>query len=458
MSERALIVRHALTVLVGQWAVMAFGLADTVVAGRHSAAALAALSVGAAIFISIFIALTGVLQALLPLWAEWHGAQAPARIGRSVRQALYLWALLSVLGMALLLAPDALLRWAEVPPPLRAEVQRYLAVLAFALPANLLFRVYGTLNQALGMPHLVTWLQLGSLLFKLPLSVWFTFGGAGLPALGAAGCAWATVLVQYGMLALALWLLRRQSVYAPLQLWRRLEPLHLPSLAQFARLGVPAGLAILVEVTSFTLMSLFVARQGTVAAAAHQIAANVAGMLYALPLALAIATSARASFWLGRGQHPHAKTMVWMGFRLAVLVGAASIVTILIAKNALAALYSRNPEVLAIAAGLLPWAAAYHAADVVQTFCVFMLRSYRITVAPLVIYSLLLWGLGLGGGYVLAYQGLGPWAPQPSPRTFWATSALALTLVAALFLALLQRALKARVQAARPPANESPER
>lgn len=87
-----------------------------------------------------------------------------------------------------------------------------------------------------------------------------------------------------------------------------------------------------------------------------------------------------------------------------------------------------------------------------------MLRSCRITVAPLVIYSLLLWGLGLGGGYVLAYQGLGPWAPQPSPRTFWATSALALTLVAALFLALLQRALKARVQAAQPPANESPER
>jgi MATE family multidrug resistance protein len=49
---------------------MAFGLADTVVAGRHSATALAALSVGSAIFISVFIALTCVLQALLPLWAE----------------------------------------------------------------------------------------------------------------------------------------------------------------------------------------------------------------------------------------------------------------------------------------------------------------------------------------------------------------------------------------------------
>ncbi len=100
-----------------------------------------------------------------------------------------------------------------------------------------------------------------------------------------------------------------------------------------------------------------------------------------------------------------------------------------------------------VAAGLLLWAAAYHAADVVQTFCVFVLRSDRITVAPLVIYRLLLWGLGLGGGYVLAYQGLGPWAPQPSPRTFWTTSARAFALMAALFLALLRRTLTENARA-----------
>ena len=45
-----------------------------------------------------------------------------------------------------------------------------------------------------------------------------------------------------------------------------LEPPHWPTIADFARLGVPAALAIMVEVTSFTLMSLFIARQGTLAA------------------------------------------------------------------------------------------------------------------------------------------------------------------------------------------------
>ena len=46
MSELRTILRHASTVLVGQLAVMAFGVADTIVAGRHSEQALAALSVG----------------------------------------------------------------------------------------------------------------------------------------------------------------------------------------------------------------------------------------------------------------------------------------------------------------------------------------------------------------------------------------------------------------------------
>mgnify|MGYP000152037324 CR=1 FL=1 len=75
MSELRVILRHAGTVLVGQLAVMAFGVADTVIAGRHSEAALAALSVGSAIYISVYVALIGIVQALLPIWAELRGAR-----------------------------------------------------------------------------------------------------------------------------------------------------------------------------------------------------------------------------------------------------------------------------------------------------------------------------------------------------------------------------------------------
>lgn len=455
MSELSTISRHAITVLAGQLAVMAFGVTDTIVAGRHGEASLAALSVGSAIFISVYVALIGVLQALLPVWAEQRGARQTDALGRSLRQSLYLCGVASLVGMAILLSPGPLLRWTEVPPALRTEVESYLAVLALALPPALLFRIYSTLNQALGRPQLVTWLQVGSLLIKLPLSIWFTFGGAGLPAQGVVGCAWATLVVNCSMLALAIWLLRTRDIYRPLHIWRRIEPPHWPTIGGFARLGIPAGLAVMVEVTSFTLMALFIARQGTTASAAHQIAANVAAVLYMVPLSLAIATSARVSYWLGAGDPARARKVVFIGFRLSALIGIALAAILLIAKSHIGGVYSAHTGVVALTGGVMVWVAAYHAADALQTLCVFVLRCYRITVAPLVVYCVLLWGAGLGGGYLLAYQGQGPWATEPSPTPFWAASAVALWVTAALFMAMLWAAIS---PAARTRAAGSPER
>ena len=450
MFEFRTIAAHALTVLVGQLAVMAFGVVDTVVSGRHSEASLAALSVGSAIYISVFVGLNGVLQALLPVWAELHGARRHAGVGRSVRQSLYLWVCTSVAGMVALLFPQPLLEWTQVPASMQGEVQRYLAVLAAALPLNLLFRIYGTLNQALGKPVLVTWLQAASLVVKIPLSIWFAFGGLGLPALGVVGCAWATLVVSALMLALALWLLATQDLYRPYRIWHAPEAPDWPTIRAYARLGVPGGLAILVEVSSFTLMALFIARLGTVASASHQIAASMAAVLYMLPLSLAIATSSRASFWLGAGHPSRARAAIGTGLALAIGAGAGQSGLVWLGRDLLAGLYAAQPAVVALAASLLAWVAVFHFFDAIQALCVFVLRCFRVTVAPLLVYCVLLWGIGLGGGYWLTYEGLAGRPPTQAPATFWAAGASALALTAAIFLVFMARAVRRPAPAGRP--------
>ncbi|GHC95914.1 MATE family efflux transporter [Pseudorhodoferax aquiterrae] len=443
-SEFSRIARHAGTILVGQLAVMAFGVTDTLVAGRHSDAALAALSVGSALYVSVYVGLMGVLQALLPVWAELRGGGRGHEIGRSVRQSLYLAAACAVLGCSALLAPAPLLRWADVPPAMRAEVQDYLAVLAMALPPALLFRLYSTLNQALARPLFVTWLQVVGLALKVPLSVWFTFGGAGLPAGGAVGCAWATLVVNYAMLAVAWWMLRTQPLYAELAIRARIEAPHWGRLAEFLRLGVPAGLAVLVEVTSFTLMALMIARLGTVASAGHQIAASMTAVLYMVPLSLGLATSARVSWWRGQDDAARARASLRTGLALAAGMALLLASTVALLRGPIAALYAGSPAVAAVAAGLLGWVALYHLADAVQAVCVFVLRSYRVTLVPLLVYGLLLWGVGLYGGQLLAYRGLGPWPALQSPAAFWMAGAAALGTTAAIFLVLLWRLTRAR--------------
>jgi MATE family multidrug resistance protein len=441
-GEFGFITRHAVTVLVGQLAVMAFGITDTIVAGRYSEQALAALSVGAAVYITVFVALMGVLQALLPTWAELHGAQQHHELGRSVRQALYLALLGMAVGATGLLFPGQLLRWTEVPATLEGDVSRYLSVLVFALPPALLFRMYSTLNQSVGHPRMVTWLQALSLLVKVPLTVWFVFGGFGLKPQGAVGCAWATVCVNWLMIAVAAWTLRTQDLYKPYAIWRALERPHWPTIAEFARLGVPGGLAVMVEVTSFTLMSLFIARQGTVAAAAHQIAANLAAVMYMVPLSLAIATSARVSFWLGSGDAKQARRAIRTGFKTGLAMAVLMWATMFFARSHIAAIYSPNASVVALASGLLAWLAIYHLGDATQSMCVFVLRCYRVVVAPFVAYAVLLWGVGLAGGYVLAYVGFGPLIAERSPRAFWTAGALALLLLAPILAAILWRSAR----------------
>ena len=445
-EDWAVLLRHAATVLVGQLSVMAYGITDTIVAGRFAPEALAVLSIGSAIYISVYVSLNGVLQSLLPVYAQLHGAKLHAELGQTFRQSLYLCALLIVCGMAVMLWPGFLLRWAQVPEALVPSITQYLSILAWALIPSLGFRLYSSLNQGLGKPLLVTWLQMGSLVVKIPLTVWLTFGGGGLPAMGLAGCAWATFIVQWAMLVCAVGLLRTQPLYKSLNLWRAMEPPDWKKIKHFARIGLPGGLAYLIEITSFTLMALFIARLGVTSAAGHQIASTLTGTMYMVPLSLSIACSARVSYWLGAGDMQRAKRVAGLGLISTLCIASVMSLVLWLFAWPIASFFSSNDAVVAVGAALLAWVALYHWADALQTLCAFVLRCYGVTLLPLLVYGVMLWGGGLLGGYMLAYDGFAGLPAMQTPQAFWIAGACALLAVAVCFMALLAYAIKVALQ------------
>jgi MATE family multidrug resistance protein len=220
-----------------------------------------------------------------------------------------------------------------------------------------------------------------------------------------------------------------------------MEPPDWRAIWRFLHLGIPAGLAVMVEVTSFTLMALFIARQGTLASAAHQIVSNFAAVIYMMPLSISIATSARVSYWLGAGDAKRARHAIRTGFKLVLGAALGFSAVLGLARDEIASIYASDPQVVALAAGLLAWLALYQVGDATQALCVFVLRCYRVAVAPLVAYCVLLWGAGLAGGYLLAYRGIGPWPAMHSPAAFWIMSALALGLLAIVLPLILWRAV-----------------
>lgn len=438
--ERSLIWKHTLTVLTGQLAAVLSGVVDTVVAGRYSDEALAALSVASALNISVIVSLIGVLNVLLPIYAEHRGAKRFAEVGRTLHQGLYLAAALSLVAIGILMFPSWLLALAKVPAPLIPEIERYLAIQAFMVPLFMLFRMYAALNQALGKPWFVTWLQIGILLLKIPLSFYFA------NKMGLAGCAVASLTTIAAGLALSLYLLATHHDYKPYGIWRKLDAPYLPAIGQHLRLGLPAGLSQLVEITSFTLISLLIARLGIIASAAHQIASTMAAMLFMLPISYGVASTARVSYWIGHGNPKLASNLVKQTLTWGLIFGVSLAALLLILRHWIATCFSTNPDVVALASTLLAFVAFYHVPDGLQIMGMFMLRCYKITLMPLVVYTVFLWGIGLGGGYYLAYASHFERFMQTA-AAFWLTAIVSLTIVAIWFSIALIRVSEAKIKA-----------
>lgn len=430
------ITRLAWPVLVGQLSVLAFSTIDTLLVARASATDLAALAVGAAAYITVFIGFMGMLMALAPIVGQLHGAGRDADAGGQVHQALWIALALSTLGCTLLAFPGPFLALAQATPEVDAKVRGYLLALAFSLPASLLFTVYRAFNTAVSRPKAVMVLQLGGLALKVPLSWALIFGlpGLGLPALGVVGCGIATAVAMWAQALAALVLVRRDAFYDRFALiGAGLRPPERQAMQAQLRLGVPMGLSILVEVTGFSFMALFISRLGTTPVAAHQVVVNLVSLLFMLPLALGNATGTLVAQRIGAGDAADAHRLAWHGLALGTVLATALGAGVFLLREPVLQLYTQDAAVLALALPLLAWLVLFHIADATQTIAAFVLRAYKIATVPVLIYVAALWGVGLGGGYQLAFNVSGrvPAALQgPSGYWFAATGGLVVAGVA----------------------------
>lgn len=446
-SNTAHIVKLAWPILIGQLALVLNGVIDTAMTSRFSATDLAALALGGAIYISVFVGLSGVLQALSPIIGQLYGGQRMTEIGYQVKQGSWLALFLSLLGCIVLLFPHPFLALAHASPVLSAKAALYLQILALALPATLGFNVYSALNTAVSRPKMVMAIRIIGVLLKFPLNALFIFGGFGIPALGGPGCAIATTLISWLMLLIGWLILHQNSFYKQFALFRSgfVKP-HWQAQRALLKLGIPTGLSYFIEVTAFTVMALFIARLGETAVSGHQITANFATVLYMLPLSIAIATGILVAQAIGAQDFDQARRVGYSGIRLAALCSATLGLAIWLARDTIIRVYTPNDAIVAAAMPLFLFIGFYQLFDAIQCSTAFVLRAYRVAIIPTIIYAVSLWGVGLVTGYIL---GLDPFGISPpalhGARGFWMGNSISIALVAfslLFYLRLVQRRAK----------------
>jgi MATE family multidrug resistance protein len=404
-------------VLIGQLAVMINGVIDTVMAGRLSAEDLAAVGIGASIYISVFVTLMGVLIALTPVVAQLYGARKYAAIGEEVRQSLWLGTFLTSVAFVLIYFPDPFLALAQVQPEVEVKTRTYLRVIAVGVPAMLLFRVFYSYSTAVSRPRAVMVLNLVGLALKIPLNLVFMHGYLGMPAFGGPGCAYSTTIICW-ITATAAWAYCwADNGYKPYGVYSRWSWPNWMEQVRLLQIGLPIGFTFLVDVTSFTFMALFIARLGTVSSGGHQIASNFTALAYMIPLAMASAVGVLVGQAIGAGEPHRARLTGLMGIGAGLGIACCVGLGVWIGRDAIAGLYTRDAEVHAVAATLLAFVACYHLFDATSAIAVSALRGYKKTFVPMLCNIVALWGLGLSGGYVLAFGLAG--RPAMGAPGFW---------------------------------------
>ncbi len=440
-SSTSQLIHLAWPVLIAQLAFMANAVIDTAMAGRLSAIDLASVGIAAAITATVLMSLISVLLALPPVIAHLYGAGRPADVGREIHQSVWISLVLALVATLLLRFPGPLIAISHLQPVVEIKVRAYLAASAWGVPAVFALRIFFGLSTGIGRPGPVMFFNLLSLTIKVPLNALFMYGLLGAPKMGGPGCAVATAVDAWLMAFLAWgWCLQNRN-YLQFQLRRRFAAPDAKEIRAFLKLGIPIGLTFIADVTAFTFMALFIARLGPVVSGAHQIAANLAALAFMVPLALGNATSVLVGQGIGAGQREYARHTCWAGIRLGM--GIAAVVSLIFWFGApyIAALYTTDIAVQKAAIPLIMLVALYHLGDGLQAVAVNALRGYKKSVVPMLLYATLLWGLGLGGGFLLGLTDtLGPARGAPG---FWIAAIGSLWLVAglvALYLNAVSRA------------------
>lgn len=429
-KENRSLLALALPLLGGQLAQAGNGFVDTVMAGQASATALAGVAVGSSIWMPLYLFMLGILVNATPVTARLLAAGKFIDARETLRQALVLALLLTLLILLALWSIDPLLPLIKVDPVLIPTVKGYLFGIAFGVPAAAIFLVLRSYTEALSHTRPVLWISVAGLVINIPLNYILIHGLFGLPELGGAGCGWATSLSAWCMVFLMLAYIKGHAIYRQLPFSLTLPRPRLGVLARLTRLGLPSGLSVFFEVSIFAVISLLISSLGPVITAGHQIALNITGLTFMIPLSLSLAATIRIGQARGKRDSRALTLSIRQAFRINTLIAVCSTLFLLLAHQWIPLIYSRHPEVTKLASELLLIAAIYQLSDAWQVMAMGCLRGFEDTTWSMVITLTVYWGLAIPSGYIL---GLTDWVrPATGPYGFWIGIIIGLTAAAIL--------------------------
>ncbi|HEY4360067.1 MAG TPA: MATE family efflux transporter [Bryobacteraceae bacterium] len=403
-SELRAVARLAAPIVLAELGWAGMGLVDTMVVGRVSSEAMAAVGLGAVVFYGVGMCASGLLLGLDTLVSQAFGAGDREDCHRSLVNGVWLALLLIPIVMAAVWAFNPLLPLFGIRPDVLHATWPYLHALIWSTPGLLLYLALRRYLQGIHAVAPVMWTLLTANLINLAGNWVLVFGHLGAPALGAAGSGWATCFSRIYMASILAAVVLRRDPGVRQASWRP----DAKRLRQLLRLGAPAAGQIAWEVGVFEVATILVARLSAAQLASHQIALAVVSTTYMMPVGISSAAAVRVGFGLGRADSRAAARSGWAALALGAIAMSLAGLTLLSAPAWIARTFTSQPEVIAQAMVLLRISACFQLFDGLQVVATGALRGSGDTHTPMLCHFAGYWLVGLPLGSALCFwRGMG---------------------------------------------------
>lgn len=393
---------------IAQLGILLSGVVDTVMLGRVGVEPLAACALANMwhwAFMSIGM---GVVMGIDAQVSQAHGRRDGEAAASALQRGLILAVAVSIpISVALMLTEPGMLLLQQTPEVARLA-QRYNLI---KLPSTFCFLTYSALKQYLQGREIVkpaSFVMWSANLLNAFLNWVLIFGNLGAPKLGLDGAALATTLTTatepLGLFVLIKLYALDEGAKRP---WDK-SSFALGPLRQTIRLGIPVGVQMSLEAWAFTLASFMAGWIDVTNIGAHQVVLNMASLAFMIPMGLSMGASTRIGNLIGEGDLLSLRRAVKASLALGALSMLVSAIAFTTLRVQLASLYSRDPTLVALAAGILPLAGAFQLADGVQVMACGVLRGMGRPQAAALIHVFGYYALALPLAYLMAFKaGLG---------------------------------------------------
>ncbi|MGD0800433.1 MAG: MATE family efflux transporter [Terracidiphilus sp.] len=393
----------AIPVVLSELGWVTQGIVDTIMVGKLGPAAIGAVALANAVGFTPTLFGIGMLLGLDTLVAQAYGRKDHDECHRWLAQGVYLALFLTLPLMALILLASFGFAPLGITPQVAGPAGSYLRILNWGTLPLLLYGGTRRYLQAVGAVRVVS-----VTIVVANLLNWFgnwllIYGHWGFPRMGLNGSALSTlatrVFIAVAFLGFA-WRYERKRGHP---LFRHWAGPSLERMRRLAELGLPAAGQIVLEVGAWNLATFSAGWLTPVALATHQIALNYASLTFMVPLGISSAAAVSVGHAVGAGDPPRARRDGWLALGLGVSFMLMAAIVFFTEPGPLIALYTSDPQVMAVGPGLLGLAATFQIFDGIQTVSTGALRGLGETRVPMLANLVGYWVLGLPLGLTLCF-------------------------------------------------------